>query len=67
MECGFSRTVNGSQLYFLVYVDDIIVATKSQNTTGTVKEHVNKNYELTGTEPVSYFLVVKVIRKIFSS
>ena len=61
-ECLYFKTVNGQRIYVLVYVDDIIIASKDKAIVQSFKDELRATYKIVDRGPVECFLGIEVQR-----
>jgi hypothetical protein len=44
--CVYIKFVNGSPIYLLLYVDDMLIAAKSKMEIATLKAHLSSEFEM---------------------
>ncbi|KXJ67887.1 hypothetical protein RP20_CCG008080 [Aedes albopictus] len=60
--CLFSKSVSGRQIYLLIYVDDIIVASEVEEEIDPIESQLKKKVKLSSLGEVNYFLGIRVSR-----
>ena len=49
-------------IYVLLYVDDLVIATKDLNTTNNFKRFLMKQFDMTDLKEINYFLGIRIIK-----
>ena len=60
--CVYLKTVNGSVIYLLLYVDDILIAAKDKSEITKLKAQLSKEFEMKDLGAVKKILGMKIIR-----
>ena len=60
--CVYLKTVNGSAIYLLIYVDDMLIAVKDKSEIAKFKAQLNKEFEMKDLGAAKKILGVKIIR-----
>ena len=58
----YLKTVNGSAIYLLIYVDDMLIAVKDKSEIAKFKAQLNKEFEMKDLGAAKKILGVKIIR-----
>ena len=58
----WNGTGNTGMVYLLVYVDDLIIATKDLETLQTVKQHLKDQFDVTDMGELKFFLGIQITR-----
>jgi hypothetical protein len=62
--CVYLKTVNGSAIYLLLYVDDMLIAAKDKSEIAKLKEQLNLEFEMKDLGVARKILSVEIIRDI---
>ena len=60
--CVYLKTVNGSAIYLLIYVDDMLIAVKDKSEIAKFKAQLNKEFEMKDLGAAKKILDVEIIR-----
>jgi hypothetical protein len=65
--CVYLKTVNGSTIYLLLYVDDMLIVAKDKSEITKLKAHLNLEFEMKDLGAAKKILGVEIIRNRKSS
>jgi hypothetical protein len=60
--CVYSKIVNGSAIYLLLYVDDMLIAAKNKSEIAKLKAQLNLEFEMKDLDAAKKILGVKITR-----
>jgi hypothetical protein len=60
--CVYLKTVNGSTIYFLLYVDDMLIAAKDKSEIAKLKAQLNLEFEMKDLGAAKKIIGVEIIR-----
>ena len=60
--CVYLKTINGSAIYLLIYVDDMLIAVKDKSEIAKFKAQLNKEFEMKNLGAPKKILGVEIIR-----
>ena len=60
--CVYLKTVNGSVIYLLLYVDDMLIAAKDKSEIAKLKAQLSKEFEMKDLGAAKKILGIKIIR-----
>ncbi|GJU78181.1 retrotransposon protein, putative, ty1-copia subclass [Tanacetum coccineum] len=61
--CVYFKSVNGSPIYLLLYVDDMLIAAKDKTEVANLKAQLSKEFEMTDLGPAKKILGMEIIRE----
>jgi hypothetical protein len=60
--CFYVGTVNGVKCYLLLYVDDMVIATKDRTNMQQLKKTINAKFPIVDNGPIEFFLNMHFVR-----